>query len=373
MIKQCSFYYVSVYICPASWLSLVNNMKMGVITVAAVLSLATLLAIPINIAPIVADTQPSATVFLDPPVVEGTVIGEKIIVNINVSDVTDFFAWQAGVTFNPNVLKCLGYYEGEFLKRAINRMVEPAEGTLWVGNYRKQRWDNSEGVVYAHGCCILGGVPGVDGSGQLGYLEFEVVGIGVSNLHLTDVVLINSWVEIIPHNVVDMFTVPIGDMDYTVKIVSNLTGVWEPPNPPSSGILNHNFSPEDKAVSFDVVTEHDNFLNVTVPIDLLGSDLKVLIDNIPVSYSQAKTATHISLYLTHGHSTHNIKIKAATTVQSDLNGDGKVNIHDIYIVAAAFGTKPGDVRWDSIADINHDDKVGIQDIYILAKDFGKVF
>jgi hypothetical protein len=57
--------------------------------------------------------------------------------------------------------------------------------------------------------------------------------------------------------------------------------------------------------------------------------------------------------------------------KGDLNSDLKVNILDIFIVARAFGYKPGDQNWNPIADINGDGVVNIIDVYILAKNFGK--
>jgi len=242
------------------------------------------------------------------------VIGENVTVNINVSDVTDLYGWQAGVTFDPDVLECTGYYEGEFIKRAVTRPINPANETFWASP--QQRWNNTKGVVYFHGCCVLGHLPGVDGSGQLGYLTFKVTGAGVSDLHLTDVILVNSKLQdnLIQHEVVDVFTVPWGEVDYSVETMSNLTGVLNPLDPPSSGLFHHNFSQEEETISFDVVTEYDNFLNITIPAELLGGDLKVLIDNIPIDYSLTKNDTHASLYFTHGHSTHNIKITGTTVV-----------------------------------------------------------
>jgi hypothetical protein len=120
------------------------------------------------------------------------VIGEQITVNISVSGATNLFGWQAGVTFNPKVLNCIEYCEGEFLSRAVNRPINPANGTVWCGTQRQPRWNNTEGVIHYHGCSILGSVSGVNGSGQLGYIMFAVVGVGVSDLHLTDVILVNS-------------------------------------------------------------------------------------------------------------------------------------------------------------------------------------
>jgi hypothetical protein len=53
------------------------------------------------------------------------------------------------------------------------------------------------------------------------------------------------------------------------------------------------------------------------------------------------------------------------------NGDGIVNILDIFVVAKAFDSKPGDTKWNPIADLNRDGKVNILDIFLVANAFGK--
>jgi len=280
-------------------------MKIKVIIAAVTLFLVTLLVTPINIVPIVAYSQASTTVFVDPPTIKGKVIGENVTVSISVSNATDLYGWQAGVTFNPDVLNCTGYYEGEFLERG----ADPELGTIWCN--QTPPWHNTEGIVYFHGCCLLGQMPGVSGSGQLGYLTFEVIGTGVSDLHLTDVILVDSNTEDIQHEVVDIFTVSWEGVGYSVEIISNLTGIW---GEPASGLFDHTFSPGEKTATFDVITPYDNLFNVTIPAELLGGDLKVLVDDIPIDYSLTKNVTHASLYFTHSHSTHNIKITGTTAI-----------------------------------------------------------
>lgn len=56
---------------------------------------------------------------------------------------------------------------------------------------------------------------------------------------------------------------------------------------------------------------------------------------------------------------------------SDINYDGKTNILDISLAAGAFGTSPGDPRWQKDADINYDNTINIIDIARIAADFGK--
>jgi len=59
------------------------------------------------------------------------------------------------------------------------------------------------------------------------------------------------------------------------------------------------------------------------------------------------------------------------TLSGDINGDGIINIIDIYIVARAFGSYPGHPRWDPRADLDGDELVNIIDLFNVAKDFGK--
>jgi hypothetical protein len=56
---------------------------------------------------------------------------------------------------------------------------------------------------------------------------------------------------------------------------------------------------------------------------------------------------------------------------TDLNGDGKINIQDITIIAVAYKTKPGDARWNPMADLDESGEINIIDITMVAKDYGK--
>lgn len=55
----------------------------------------------------------------------------------------------------------------------------------------------------------------------------------------------------------------------------------------------------------------------------------------------------------------------------DLNGDGKVDMKDLGIVALAFGSYPEHPRWNPDADINQDGVVDINDILIVLSHFGQ--
>jgi PKD repeat protein len=55
----------------------------------------------------------------------------------------------------------------------------------------------------------------------------------------------------------------------------------------------------------------------------------------------------------------------------DINGDGKIDIMDIAIVAIAFGSDPSLPNWDPRADLNGDGKVDITDVAMVAIHFGE--
>ena len=56
---------------------------------------------------------------------------------------------------------------------------------------------------------------------------------------------------------------------------------------------------------------------------------------------------------------------------TDVNRDGKVNIQDLFLVAKAYNSKPGDENWNPKADLDSNDLINIMDIYQVAKDYGK--
>jgi len=57
----------------------------------------------------------------------------------------------------------------------------------------------------------------------------------------------------------------------------------------------------------------------------------------------------------------------------DVNKDGKVNMIDIGIVASAFGSFPGHLKWNPKADIRQDGIINLRDIALVAKNFGVPF
>jgi len=73
--------------------------------------------------------------------------------------------------------------------------------------------------------------------------------------------------------------------------------------------------------------------------------------------------------------TNTINNKLQTLIQlkmlGDVNGDGKIDLKDVFAEALGFGATPSDPRWDPNEDINGDQKIDLQDVYITVTNFGR--
>ncbi|MFJ7936550.1 Ig-like domain-containing protein [Sporosarcina sp. NPDC096371] len=54
-------------------------------------------------------------------------------------------------------------------------------------------------------------------------------------------------------------------------------------------------------------------------------------------------------------------------ISADVNGDERITVGDLAIVAGGFGKQPEQEGWNEKADVNHDDKVDRVDLEIVAK------
>jgi subtilisin family serine protease len=59
------------------------------------------------------------------------------------------------------------------------------------------------------------------------------------------------------------------------------------------------------------------------------------------------------------------------TITSDIDGDFKVGLTDLHILAAAYGSKPGDPNWNPNADIDNSGTVNLPDLFTLSQNYGQ--
>jgi hypothetical protein len=58
-------------------------------------------------------------------------------------------------------------------------------------------------------------------------------------------------------------------------------------------------------------------------------------------------------------------------VIGDLTCDGTVDLDDIYIIALAYGSKPGHGNWNRVADLTRDDLINVLDLRTAARHYGE--
>ena len=114
--------------------------------------------------------------------------GEHFTINLTIRYATDVYGWQANLTFDPSVVQFADATlpPDHFLAGAPEGCVG-----LWKGIF-------SHSVVV--GTCILGDYLGMNGSGKLVTIEFEVVGIGESVLGIDDTPGPEAWTFVADHN-----------------------------------------------------------------------------------------------------------------------------------------------------------------------------
>jgi hypothetical protein len=71
-------------------------------------------------------------------------------------------------------------------------------------------------------------------------------------------------------------------------------------------------------------------------------------------------------------SDNNITISVVTiTIPGDINGDFQVSLADLVILANAYGSNPGDTKWNPNADINGNNVVDLSDLVSMAIHYGQ--
>jgi len=261
--------------------------------------------------PVIAQTNPTTTIYLDSPTVNGTAIGvnNTVTVNIHIHDAPNIQGWQAGMIFNPDLLNCTGFFEGKFLSDFAGPLgIYRINGTI----------DNTAGVITAYSRTLLGEYY-ASGSGQLANATFKVKAPGVSDLHLRDV-KVSCWEYVapgvaekvmIPANIIDVYTVIVDTTSHTVITVSNSTGTdrveihgtWVELG---SNFTGHTYDPDLKEISFNVTCPYPSFSNVTIPKGLLRTEPPYVwtpvINDRRLGIGErviAENETHTSIYFTY--------------------------------------------------------------------------
>ncbi|HWB95568.1 MAG TPA: cohesin domain-containing protein [Bryobacteraceae bacterium] len=107
------------------------------------------------------------------PASSDVMVGQAFTVDIDIDDISDLFAYQFTLTFDPAVLAADSIVEGDLFAGTGNSFFLP--GTI----------DNSAGSIAFTADTLLSG-PGVDGPGTLAIATFTAIGTGTSSFDFPD-------------------------------------------------------------------------------------------------------------------------------------------------------------------------------------------
>jgi hypothetical protein len=107
-------------------------------------------------------------------------VGNSLTLDVDISNVTNLYAFQFDLSFAPGTLSAVSIVEGSFLPTVGATFFVP--GTI----------DNVGGTVASTADTLLGPGPGVNGGGTLAILTLTGLVPGTSSIGLSNVMLLNS-------------------------------------------------------------------------------------------------------------------------------------------------------------------------------------
>ena len=313
-----------------------------------------------------------------------THVGDKFNVTVMVDTNGLSYVWQAKVDFNAsqiNAVRAAYTGTGKSLFFTGHNVI-PVTPTI----------DNATGYV-VHGESLMGSDSVAAGTNSLFWIEFQIVAAPAEGETLT------SQISVEDPALTNTFILDPDLLNVSGPNVGSATYTFSPPPPVRDVAVT--------ALSFskDVPKFGDN---ITITVNVLNNgtisetfEIRIAFDSTPIATlngvslgaGEAKVLTYEWNTSDGAVGKHNItasatvvpfdidpdnnsKIKPITIMSTsgpmtDINGDGKVNMKDIAIVAQAFGTHKEDGRWNPLADANGDGYVNLFDIALVAKDFWK--
>lgn len=109
--------------------------------------------------------------------------GNSFSVDISITGVSDLFAFEFNLGFDPSILSASNVTEGPFL--------QSGGPTLWLPGII----DNTSGLIEFTGNSLQGFDPGVSGDGVLVHVDFISLTTGSSNINLFNAILLDSFLS----------------------------------------------------------------------------------------------------------------------------------------------------------------------------------
>ena len=144
-----------------------------------------------------------ATISVQPPTIN-VIEGHTFSLNVDIANITDLYAFQFDLGFDPTILAAVSVTEGSFLPAGGSTLFFP--GTV----------DNVAGNVTFIADSLVGSIPGVSGGGTLASIAFDVLASGTTPISLLNIQLLDSNLDLLD------FSVSNGSVASTVPEPSSL-------------------------------------------------------------------------------------------------------------------------------------------------------
>lgn len=297
---------------------------------------------------------------VDPPEIINASMGPSSTfpINITISDVANMLICQFNLTYDPNILSWIGVNVFKIQNQTPSPKIisDDEAGYIWIK------------LTYPNPITT-------DSPTALVRITFHVTAFGATYLNLTDTTLTDSTGQPIPHIAIGGFFATLIQNLAITNVIPSRNWVYH------GQLVNINITAKNlgnQNESFDVKAYYDTELIGTQHVMDLTPDTEVTLTftwNTSLAeacsnYTLTGEATILPYELNTADNIYNDGIVKVRFV-GDLNGDGKVDISDIRIIAKAFASYPDHPRWNPEADIDQNGFIDMRDIRLAAKNFGK--
>jgi hypothetical protein len=307
-----------------------------------------------------AQSSTTAIVSVSPSTITAP-IDQNFNINVNISNVLDLYGWEFRLSWNATLLNTFSIVEGTFLK---------AGGSTFF--YYNVNETAGHMVV---DCTLLSANSGVSGDGILATITFHVKNVGQCLLDLYDVTLVNSLEQKIACQTLDGYSYFITHGDHDIAVVNVK---------PLKTVVGQNYCANIEVTikNYGIFTENFNttiYANTTSiatrAVTLTsGSSINITFTWNTSSFVKGKYVISAyawpvqnETYIDNNRLTDG-QVRVATP--GDVNGDGIVNMQDIYKeLTLRFMCQRGDAGYSANSDINDDGIINMQDIYIAILHF----
>jgi hypothetical protein len=306
-------------------------------------------------------------------------VGQTFSVNVNVTDVSGLVGFEFLLAYDKSILQLTDIKEGPFLKSAGSTFLInlTTSGQVWLADclYPPQVWTGIS----------------ANGSGVLATLTFKAIAVGQTSLDIFSKDPCNPDAIKLAADPQDPEVVAIPNVAIDGHVT--VSPDPDPPDPPSTiahalpfkSVVGQGYN-----LPVNVTATNRGDLPQTLDIEGYVNNTEIGKQTLAVSNGSSTTVTFVWNTTGFAYGNYAIaaqatpassqKTAAATTVADawaivtmpgDLNGDFKVGLPDLAILAQAYRSVLGNSRWNPNVDVNGNGIVSLQDLVILAIHYGQ--